>query len=349
MKKIKYLSFLIISFFAFININEAASNPYGKWQTLYGATTVRCTWYAWDQAYNLGGVALPGWGNAETWYASAKKAGYSVGRVAKGNSIAVYSSSDGYGHVAYVVSVSGNEMIVNEGGVIKNISYPCSNNSDEICYKTVPAGDNGIVNNSHVTTEDGSLIGFIYLNDAPKKTNTSNTNNNSNISNNNKVNNTKSSNNNLQELKIEGMKLDFDKEKEEYEVEVPYETKIIKISAKAEDKKAVVTGTGEKALELGDNIYSIVVKAENGKLKEYKIKIVREEKKEEEQETKVNEQPIIKVSKKTNSTPIIIGISVGTILILFLLVIIIFKIKKNKKFADNKKIEQKPIDKNVKK
>lgn len=38
---------------------SAASNPFGKWQTINGVTTIRCTYYAWQQAYDNTGVALP--------------------------------------------------------------------------------------------------------------------------------------------------------------------------------------------------------------------------------------------------------------------------------------------------
>ena len=102
------MKFFLKNFICFLSFTlsvNAATNPYGKYQDLYGVKTVRCTWYAWEQAYTNAGVALPGWGNAQTWYNSAAMAGYSVGKEAKANSIAVWSSSDGYGHVAYVVSV----------------------------------------------------------------------------------------------------------------------------------------------------------------------------------------------------------------------------------------------------
>ena len=42
---------------------RAAGNPYGKWQDVNrnGRQEVRCTWFAWQRAYDLTGVALPGW------------------------------------------------------------------------------------------------------------------------------------------------------------------------------------------------------------------------------------------------------------------------------------------------
>ena len=148
----KKILFFLILFFGFIPLSNAAANPYGKYQDLYGVKTVRCTWYAWQEAYNNAGVALPGWGNAQTWYNLAAQAGFSVGQVAKANSIAVWSSSDAYGHVAYVVSVDsdGVYMTVNEGGM------PDAVDSE------------GIIIGSRKSTSAANLIGFIYLSDDEK-------------------------------------------------------------------------------------------------------------------------------------------------------------------------------------
>ena len=163
----KKILFFLIIFFSFITLSHASANPYGKYQDLYGVKTVRCTWYAWQEAYNNAGVALPGWGNAQTWYNLAAQAGFSVGQVAKANSIAVWSSSDAYGHVAYVVSVDsdGVYMTVNEGGM------PDAVDSE------------GIIIGSRKSTSAANLIGFIYLNDAPKN-NSNSTPSNSNNTNN---------------------------------------------------------------------------------------------------------------------------------------------------------------------
>ena len=163
-KTLKFLAgllsiMLIIPFISTIKFNvNAESNPYGKYQTISGVTTVRCTWYAWQQAYDNTGVALPNFGNAKNWYSSAQNSGYSVGEIARENSIAVWTNS-GYGHVAYVVSVNGSTMYVNEGGMT---------NTDGSAYN----GD-GIINGSKCNSTVGSkksnysssiLVGFIYLN-----------------------------------------------------------------------------------------------------------------------------------------------------------------------------------------
>ena len=313
MKKINLLLFIIF-ISLFIPNAYAATNPYGKYQELYNIKTVRCTWYAWQQAYENAGVALPGWDNAQTWYNSAKQAGYSVGKEAKPNSIAVWSSIDGYGHVGYVVSVEGDYMTTNEGGMV----------TEE---------NEGIINGIQRSVTSDNLIGFIYLDDAPK--NPTSSNNISSNTNNTSSNNTntqpnvdevidveeeKSSNNYLSELTIDIENFNFDKNTTEYTLAVGNNTQIITIDAKAEDEKAQVIGTGQKALKVGENKYTITVIAEDEAKREYNIVITREEIVEEEVVETIEEP-------KTNST--IIYVVIGFISCL-IIILIIKKILKNK-------------------
>ena len=286
---------ILICFLSFTLSVNAATNPYGKYQDLYGVKTVRCTWYAWEQAYINAGVALPGWGNAQTWYNSAAMAGYSVGKEARANSIAVWSSSDSYGHVAYVVSVdeSGEYMTVNEGGI------PTEENE-------------GIVIGARYSTSSSKLIGFIYLSDAPKSSGGSTSSSNNSESKN------KSSNNNLSNLEIDIADFKFNPEVTEYNLEVPYSTKIISIKAISESDRAVVTGAGEKALKVGENNYRIVITAEDGTTKEYKISIRRNAKvSDEEKETVIETEK----EDKFNSKILIVGVFI--IVIAFTLVVIL--------------------------
>ena len=90
----------------------AATNPYGKYQDVDGDgyQEVRCTWYAWQKAYDVCGVVLPGWGNAKTWLASAQNAGYATGSEPHINSIAVFNTGT-YGHVSFVTAVNGDKKI----------------------------------------------------------------------------------------------------------------------------------------------------------------------------------------------------------------------------------------------
>ena len=307
MKKINLL--FIILMLLFIPNVYAATNPYGKYQELYNIKTVRCTWYAWQQAYEIAGVALPGWDNAQTWYNSAKQAGYSVGKEAKPNSIAVWSSIDGYGHVGYVVSVEGDYMTTNEGGMV----------TEE---------NEGIINGIQRSVTSDNLIGFIYLDDAPKNPTSSNNANSNNTSSGTQPNvdevvdveDEKSSNNYLSELTIDIENFNFDKNTTEYTLVVDNNTQIITISAKAEDEKAQVIGTGQKALKVGENKYTITVIAEDEAKREYNIVITREEIVEEEVVETIEES-------KTNLT--IIYVVIGFISCL-IIILIIKKILKNK-------------------
>ena len=305
----KLLLFLLLISLFIPNV-YAATNPYGKYQELYNIKTVRCTWYAWQQAYENTGVALPGWDNAQTWYNSAKQAGYSVGREAKPNSIAVWSSIDGYGHVGYVVSVDGDYMITNEGGMV----------TEE---------NEGIIEGIKKSVTSGNLIGFIYLDDASKtpvnsnNTSFSNTNSNTqtNIDDDTNIKEEKSNNNYLSELIVDVENFNFDKNITEYTLEVDNDIQIITISAKPEDVKAQVTGTGQKALKVGENKYTITVTAEDESKKEYNLIIIRKE-------AVQNKKEIVETTEKSQSNSTTVYIIIG--FIACLIVILIIKIIKNK-------------------
>lgn len=94
-----------------------------------------------------------------------------------------------------------------------------------------------------------------------------------------KVIKTYSSNNNLKSLSIENasFKEEFDKNKTEYNVELPPNTKKIKINAEKDDKEANVSGAGEVEVSEGNNKIVIKVTAENGNTKEYIINAVVKE------------------------------------------------------------------------
>ena len=298
----KKILFFLIIFFSFITLSHASANPYGKYQDLYGVKTVRCTWYAWQEAYNNAGVALPGWGNAQTWYNLAAQAGFSVGQVAKANSIAVWSSSDAYGHVAYVVSVDsdGVYMTVNEGGM------PDAVDSE------------GIIIGSRKSTSAANLIGFIYLSDAPKN------NSNSTSSNSSNTNNKLSSNKNITSLEIDIEDFSFDQNIFEYNLEVPYNKQIISIKGSPEDDKAIITGLGDKALQVGINTYPIIITAEDGSFIEYTINITRLEKEIKTYDT----NKYVEEENKNNNIILIIGISSGVIILVIITGIVIYKKKK---------------------
>lgn len=89
----------------------------------------------------------------------------------------------------------------------------------------------------------------------------------------------KSSNNFLTSLTVDGLKLNesFDKETLEYTLTVPAETEKIKINAQVSDSNAKVTGTGKVKVTTGLNTFDIVVTAENGSKRTYKINATVEE------------------------------------------------------------------------
>ena len=83
-----------------------------------------------------------------------------------------------------------------------------------------------------------------------------------------------SDNNNLSSLNVEGFEFEFDKNKTDYSISVPNDTKSVKIGATAEDGKARVNGIGDFEVKEGDNLIEVVVTAENGDKKTYKLNVV---------------------------------------------------------------------------
>lgn len=89
----------------------------------------------------------------------------------------------------------------------------------------------------------------------------------------------KSSNNFLSSITIDGLSLNepFDKEKLEYTLTIPAETESIKINAQLADSNSKAVGIGEVKVSAGVNDLEIVVTAENGSKRTYKIKATVEE------------------------------------------------------------------------
>ena len=83
----------------------------------------------------------------------------------------------------------------------------------------------------------------------------------------------KSSNSFLTSLTVDGYELDskFDKEVLEYSVTVKEGTEKIKINAQLADSSAKVSGIGEVSVSEGINSFSILVTAENGSKRTYKL------------------------------------------------------------------------------
>lgn len=96
-----------------VDLNSAGYNS----QNIY-KNRPQCTWYCWGRAYEKLGVSLPKWSNAISWddYADADP-NYSVGTVARANSIMVENdtSGDGHGHVMFVEKVENGYAYITEG------------------------------------------------------------------------------------------------------------------------------------------------------------------------------------------------------------------------------------------
>jgi len=84
---------------------------------------------------------------------------------------------------------------------------------------------------------------------------------------------TYSKNNNLSSLSVEGHTLspEFNKDTLEYNLELENGTESIEVKATKEDSTASLTGTGTISLNEGANLIEIVVTAQNGSTKTYKI------------------------------------------------------------------------------
>ena len=110
------------------------------------------------------------------------------------------------------------------------------------------------------------------------------------------VNKTYNKNNYLKSLTIDGYELNFDKEKLEYAVTLQPGTEVINLSASVEDKTASVKGIGEVHVSEGVNTINVVVTAENGNERTYKILATVEEK--EPIEVKINNKKYRVVKKR---------------------------------------------------
>ena len=89
----------------------------------------------------------------------------------------------------------------------------------------------------------------------------------------------KSNNANLKSisLDVEGITPEFSKDNLEYYLIVDLSIENIKVDAIPEDSKSTVTVRGNSNLEEGENTIDIIVKAENGDTKAYKIHVTRTE------------------------------------------------------------------------
>ena len=115
------------------------------------------------------------------------------------------------------------------------------------------------------------ITGYIYLSNIPKKSSSFSKQNSAQT-----VIETKSNNANLKTIELSEGKIEFNKDTLEYTINVKNEVKKIKVNSTLEDSKATVEGNGEYELKAGINEIKLSVKAEDGTVKEYKIKVIRD-------------------------------------------------------------------------
>lgn len=89
-----------------------------------------------------------------------------------------------------------------------------------------------------------------------------------------------SSDNDLKSLNVNGYTIspNFTPGNTNYTLEVPYEAESITVNAVTNDAKASASVTGNSGLQVGNNVVTIKVTAEDGSVKEYKINVTRKDK-----------------------------------------------------------------------
>lgn len=123
---------------------------------------------------------------------------------------------------------------------------------------------------------DDSAVAVITVKGTGNNANSGNTDNN-NSGNNGGSTTSKSSNANLKNLGITPNDFKgFSASKTTYNVTVPYDVEAVTVYASVQDSKATITsGTGKKKLKEGTTPLDVVVKAEDGTTKTYKINVTR--------------------------------------------------------------------------
>ena len=109
----------------------------------------------------------------------------------------------------------------------------------------------------------------------------------------------KSTNNKLKSLSVEGYEIspEFSSNVNEYSVSVPSTVESINIIAKKADGYASVSGTGEKTVEEGVNVFEIVVTSETGVSNTYKLTVNVEDQNPIEVKVNGKKYTVVKVAK----------------------------------------------------
>ncbi len=151
-----------------------------------------------------------------------------------------------------------------------------------------------------------------------------------------------SSDTSLAKLEVEGFEL-IDEGNDIFSCSVGSKVKKVKVIAEANDKKATVTGDGEKELADGENDIEVIVEAENGFSRSYKIVIQKEASVKEapKKPTKKKEEKKPENDIKISTTQIIAsgaGVIVGFAALIYLM--ILFDSLKKKRIAKKLQLEE---------
>jgi len=188
------------------------------------------------------------------------------------------------------VGVSGSASASNCGTLNWADSDANAQNTSRTYTTTCKPTKTGSVNfvlSGNTTDAFGNTVNIsgsrtVYINNKPTtpSNNTQTTKPNNSTQNNNGTVTPKSSVNYLKSLEIEGKQINpkFNKETLEYSIELESGTTSINIKATPEDNKANIVGTGIKKVTEGVNNFEIVVTAENGSKRTYKLKATVKEK-----------------------------------------------------------------------
>lgn len=190
------------------------------------------------------------------------------------------TATNAAGRVDILLSNSSVAKAVIKGSEYSDTADFLDKNSTTVTVTGVKAGTTQItVATDDMTTYDKEEITTSYVINVtvtePEKPVSNDNNNSKKSSSEKKYSNNKSSNTGLKELEVEGYKV-VKKDEDSYELKVKSTVNKIKINAITQDSKAKVTGTGEQKLLEGKNNIDIIVTAEDGTTKTYKLIVTKE-------------------------------------------------------------------------
>ena len=177
------------------------------------------------------------------------------------------------------VFIEGLKLSVTGGTVVTKLGQSSLDKGEKTTAKIKLTGDSCKVTvtgtSANYTTETESPASASVT--VKKKTTTNNTTTNNTTTNNNTT--KKSNDNKLSSLSVSTGTLSpaFKADTLEYNVDVAGTVEKITLSAKANDSKAKVSGTGEKKLSVGKNTFEIKCTAENGSVKTYTVNVYVDE------------------------------------------------------------------------